>query len=95
MSKKSSDDRDRRGRGNRNAGRGGARGRRKKVCRFCAAPRENIIDYKNISLLRRYMDDDAGIRKARQTGTCRKHQAQVAAAIKRAREVALLPYVPE
>jgi len=44
-------------------------------------------------LLKRYLDDERGIRKARQTGTCRKHQARVASAIKRSREVALLPYV--
>jgi len=91
LPRRPSSDRERRGRG----GGGPSRGRRKKVCRFCAAPRENIIDYKNISLLRRYMDDESGIRKARQTGTCRKHQAQVADAIKRAREMALLPYIAE
>jgi len=96
--KSNSDDRDGRGRGRGPGGpggRGGRGGRKKKVCRFCAAPRENIIDYKNVGLLKRYVDDDRSIRKARQTGTCRKHQAQVATAIKRAREVALLGYVPE
>ena len=97
MPRKSSSD-DRGGsRGSRGGGRPGARGgrggRKKKVCRFCVALRENIIDYKNVALLKRYLDDDRGIRKARQTGTCRKHQAQVASAIKRSREVALLPYI--
>jgi small subunit ribosomal protein S18 len=84
-------------RGRRGGSRGGAPrgGRRKKVCRFCAAPAENIIDYKNVPLLKRYLDDEWTIRKARQTGTCRKHQAQLAGAIKRAREIALLPFVPE
>ncbi len=84
-------------RGDRPRGqRGGPRGRkRKKVCRFCVAPRENVIDYKNVNLLKRYVDEDANIRKARQTGTCRKHQSRVAQAIKRAREIALIPYVPD
>ncbi|MGD9495234.1 MAG: 30S ribosomal protein S18 [Armatimonadota bacterium] len=76
-------------------GRRGGGGRRKKVCRFCVAPAENIIDYKNVPLLKRYLDDEWTIRKARQTGTCRKHQAQLANAIKRAREIALLPFVAE
>ena len=53
-------DRDYRGGGGRRGGgggRGGGRGgRRKKVCRFCAAPRENTIDYKNVPLLKRYLD---------------------------------------
>ena len=88
-------DREYRGGGRRGGGGGGRGGRRKKVCRFCAAPRENIIDYKNVPLLKRYLDDDWQIRKARQTGTCRKHQAQLAGAIKRAREIALLAFVPE
>ncbi|GEM_PF-2949400 len=74
---------------------GGGGGRKKKVCRFCVAPRENILDWKNVPLLKRYLDDDARIRKARQTGTCRKHQAQLATAIKVAREMALIPFVPE
>lgn len=74
-------------------GRGG--GRKKKVCRFCVAPEENILDHKNVPLLKRYLDDEWHIRKARQTGTCRKHQAQLANAIKRARELALLPFVAE
>jgi small subunit ribosomal protein S18 len=59
------------------------------------APQENILDYKNVPLLKRYLDDEASIRKARQTGTCRKHQSQLANAIKVAREMALLPFVPE
>jgi small subunit ribosomal protein S18 len=46
-------------------------------------------------MLRSYMDDRARIRKARATGTCRRHQSRIAAAIKRAREMALLPYVAD
>ncbi len=70
------------------------RGRRKR-CKFCTSRRELIIDYKNVDLLRQYLDDRSRIRKARQTGTCRRHQSQVAAAIKRSREMALVPYVTE
>lgn len=85
-----------RGRGQQRGGRGGRGGRRnKKVCRFCVAPAKNVIDYKNVPLLKRYLDDDSGIRKARQTGTCRKHQAQLATAIKRSREMALITFIPE
>src|SRR5262245_54019464 len=50
------------------------------------------VDYKNVNLLRRYMSDRGKIRNRRMTGACRKHQRQVALAIKRAREMALLPY---
>jgi small subunit ribosomal protein S18 len=78
----------------RRGGRGGG-GRKKKVCRFCVAPQENILDYKNVPLLKRYLDDESAIRKARQTGTCRKHQSQLAQAIKVAREMALLPYIAD
>lgn len=92
MARRRRDDREDGRRGQR----GGPRGRkRKKVCRFCVSPRENIIDYKNVNLLKRYLDEDSNIRKARQTGTCRKHQSRLAQAIKRAREIALIPYVPE
>jgi small subunit ribosomal protein S18 len=69
------------------------RRRRKKACLHCVEPRTHIIDFKNLDLLRQFVDDRGRIRKARQTGNCRKHQARVAAAIKRAREIALLPYV--
>jgi len=82
-------------RGRRGGGGGGGGGRKKKVCRFCAAPKENILDWKNVPLLKRYLDDETQIRKARQTGTCRKHQSQMATAIKVAREIALIPFVPE
>ena len=55
--------------------------------------RVNIIDYKNVELLRQYVDERGRIRKARQTGACRKHQSRIADAIKRAREMALVEYV--
>ncbi|MBP8950746.1 MAG: 30S ribosomal protein S18 [Armatimonadetes bacterium] len=69
------------------------RRRRKKPCAMCANPAVNIVDYKNLELLRQYVDEHGRVRKARQTGSCRKHQSQVAKAIKLARVMALLPYV--
>ena len=65
---------------------------RKRSCRFCAHPGAEVIDYKNLGLLIGYIDDRARIRKARRAGVCRLHQSQIAQAIKRAREIALLPY---
>ena len=64
---------------------------RKKSCYFC---KEKIqeIDYKNYNQLRRYVSEKGKIRSRRITGACRRHQRQVAVAVKRAREVALLPY---
>jgi small subunit ribosomal protein S18 len=81
--------------GGRGEGRGGLRRRKKKVCMFCVEHRTKILDYKNVRLLEQFVDDRKRIRKARQTGTCRRHQNRLADAIKRAREIALLPYVPE
>lgn len=65
--------------------------RRRKYCYFC---KEHIdqVDYKDYNTLRRFMSERAKIRSRRTTGACRRHQRQVAMAIKRAREVALLPY---
>ena len=68
------------------------RKRRKKVCTFCADSRGKIIDYKNVGLLRRFVDERGKIRKARSMSTCRSHQRKLSSAIKRAREMALLPY---
>lgn len=66
--------------------------RRRRSCFFC---KEKIaeVDYKNITQLRRYISERGKIRGRGNTGTCRKHQRQVAVSIKRAREMALLPYV--
>ena len=67
---------------------------RKKVCAFCMdGIRE--IDYKDFGRLRRYLSPQAKIEPRRSTGTCAKHQRQLARAIKRARHLALLPFVPE
>jgi small subunit ribosomal protein S18 len=64
---------------------------RPKFCQFCS-DKELSIDYKKVDLLKRYITDDGKIRPRRQTGTCAKHQREVAAAIKRARHIALLPF---
>ncbi len=72
--------------------RGGLRRRKKNVCLFCVEPQARVIDYKNVRMLEQFIDDRKRIRKARQTGTCRRHQNRLAGAIKRAREIALLPY---
>ena len=67
---------------------------RRKPCPYC---REKIdhVDYKDVSMLRRFVSDRGKIRSRRITGACRRHQSQLAQAIKRARELALLPYVSE
>ena len=67
---------------------------RRRSCYFC---KEKVaeVDYKEIGQLRRFISDRGKIRGRGNTGTCRKHQKQVAVAIKRAREMALLPYVGE
>jgi small subunit ribosomal protein S18 len=74
-------------------GAGGPPGRRKS-CHFCKDKIEEV-DYKNINQLRRYVSEKGKIRNRRITGACRRHQRQVAAAVKRAREMALLPYVAD
>ncbi|HOO90154.1 MAG TPA: 30S ribosomal protein S18 [Syntrophales bacterium] len=65
---------------------------KKKVCRFCVD--SNIqIDYKNPAVLRGFLTERGKIMPRRITGTCAKHQRELAMAIKRARTLALLPYV--
>ena len=67
---------------------------RPKICQFCAD--KNIaIDYKSNDLLRRFVTEDGRIRPRRQTGTCARHQRTLATAIKRARQIALLPFTGE
>lgn len=65
---------------------------RTKPCSFCADASKKI-DWKDTSVLRKYMSDRAKIRGRRVTGNCPRHQREVATAIKNAREMALLPYV--
>ena len=71
---------------------GGMR-RRKKVCVFCG--KDNVIDYKDTSKLKKYVSERGKILPRRITGTCAKHQRALTVAIKRARHVALMPYVAE
>ena len=66
---------------------------RKKVCRFCA--NKAAIDYKDADALRRYMTERGKILPRRITGTCSKHQRELAKAIKRARSISLLPFVAD
>lgn len=73
--------------------RGPRRGRRK-VCSFCV-DRVPYIDYKDISRLRKYTTERAKIIPRRVTGTCAKHQRELTIAIKRARHLALMPYVSD
>jgi len=63
----------------------------RKVCFFCAE--KVIADYKNIDLLKRFTSEQGKILPRRVTGTCARHQRTLAIAIKRAREIGLLPYV--
>ena len=72
-----------------------ARGRkRRKVSSFCVDKVEHI-DYKEAAKLRRYLSERGKILPRRTTGTCAKHQRQLTTAIKRARQIALLPYVTD
>ncbi len=68
--------------------------KKKKVCQFCV---ENVaeIDYKETARLRKYISERAKILPKRVTGTCAKHQRELAIAIKRARTMALLSYVSD
>jgi len=67
-------------------------GGRRKSCPYC---RDKIdqVDYKDVSGLRKLVSDKGKIRSRRISGACRRHQNQIARAVKRARELALLPYV--
>jgi small subunit ribosomal protein S18 len=76
------------------AGAGQTKVFKRKSCFLCK-DKVREVDYKNINQLRRYVSDRGKIRNRRMTGACRRHQRQVAIAIKRAREMALLPYVAE
>ncbi len=67
-------------------------GGRRKPCPFCR-DKVDTVDYRDLASLRRAISDKGKIRSSRVTGACRRHQRQVAVAVKRAREMALLPYV--
>jgi small subunit ribosomal protein S18 len=73
---------------------GGSGSTRRKPCPYC---RDKIdqVDYKDVGALRKFISERGKIRSRRISGACRRHQSQVARAVKRARELALLPYVSE
>ena len=68
--------------------------KRRKVCSFCVDKVE-LIDYKDTAKLKKYLSERSKILPRRTTGTCAMHQRQLTEAIKRARQVALLPYVTD
>ena len=67
---------------------------RRKVCSFCLE-KAKAIDYKDVAKLRKYLTEKGKILPSRMTGTCAKHQRELAVAIKRARQMALIPYVAD
>jgi small subunit ribosomal protein S18 len=67
---------------------------RRKVCSFCVEKVE-CIDYKDVNKLNKFTSDRAKILPRRVTGTCAKHQRELTTAIKRARQIALLPYTSD
>jgi small subunit ribosomal protein S18 len=72
-------------------GRGGRRMHRRRVCRFCME-KADLIDFKDVRLLQNYIPERGKIIPRRITGNCAIHQRMLAEAIKRARNIALLPY---
>ncbi|MBO5509855.1 MAG: 30S ribosomal protein S18 [Lachnospiraceae bacterium] len=68
--------------------------RRKKVCAFCAN-KNSVIDYKDAAMLRKYVSERGKILPRRISGNCAKHQRALTVAVKRARHVAIMPYVAE
>ena len=67
---------------------------RRKSCPYCR-DKVDVVDYKDFGGLRRLLSEKGKIRSARVTGCCRRHQRQLATAVKRARELGLLPYVSD
>lgn len=72
----------------------GGRKSRRKVCSFCV-DKIDYIDYKDVARLRRFVSERAKILPRRVTGTCARHQRELTVAIKRARQIALMPFVSE
>ena len=91
MGEEYNNDRGDRDRGGRGGGGGGGAFRRRKVCRFCVDKAEP--NYKDIQVLKYYLTERGKIVPRRISRTCSKHQRQLATSIKRARTLALLPYV--
>ena len=73
---------------------GGPGSGRRKPCQHCRDKVEQV-DYKDVASLKKFISEKGKIRSRRITGSCRRHQVQIARAVKRARELALLPYVAE
>ena len=67
---------------------------KRKVCAFCSEKAESI-DYKDVAKLRKYVTERGKILPRRISGTCAKHQRQLTTAIKRSRNIALLPFTTE
>ena len=67
---------------------------KKRVCQFCA-DKSAVIDYKDAAKLRKFLSERGKILPRRVTGTCAMHQRELTLAIKRARQIAILPYVSE
>ena len=65
---------------------------KKKVCAFCEDKNLKFIDYKDVNRLKKYVTEGGKIVPSRQTGTCSRHQRELTVAIKRARNIALLPF---
>ena len=78
----------------RGRGKGAPGGGRRKPCPFCR-DKVDVVDYRDVASLRRAISDKGKIRSSRVTGACRRHQSQLATAVKRARELGLLPYVAD
>jgi small subunit ribosomal protein S18 len=78
----------------RGRGKGALGGGRRKPCPFCR-DKVDRVDYRDLGSLRRGISDKGKIRSSRVTGACRRHQSQLATAVKRARELGLLPYVAD
>jgi small subunit ribosomal protein S18 len=78
----------------RGRSKGAIGGGRRKPCPFCR-DKVDRVDYRDLASLRRGISDKGKIRSSRVTGACRRHQSQLATAVKRARELGLLPYVAD
>ena len=68
--------------------------KRRKVCQFCV-DKATFVDYKDVAKLKKFTSERGKILPRRMTGTCAKHQRQLSTAIKRARTIALMPYVSD
>ena len=67
---------------------------RKKVCPLCAN-KDLVLDYKNADQLKKFINDKGKILPRRATGACNRHQRDITLAVKRARQIAILPYAQE